>query len=77
MKWRYDQETDSLFIKLRESSYLESEEIAEGFIVDFDAQGNVVALDIQHASEKLDLQGIEMYGLRMPIRLHDAQEEPV
>ena len=50
MRFDYDKTTDSLFIKLSEGVYEDSEEIAENFIVDFDKEGRVIGLDIQHAS---------------------------
>ena len=37
----------------------EAREIAEGLVVDFDVDGNVVGLDIDHASRKLDLSKVE------------------
>ena len=38
-------------------------QIAQGLVVDFDAQGNVVGIDIDHASEKLDLKTLETGSL--------------
>lgn len=32
-----------------------SREIADGVVVDFDTDGNVVGIDVEHASTKLDL----------------------
>lgn len=63
MKLHYYAETDSLYIELRDVPGAETREIAEGLVVDFDAQGNVVGLDIDHASRKLDLSKIETIAL--------------
>ena len=41
----------------------DSREIAEGLVADFDAEGNIVGIDIQHASEKLDLKTLETEAL--------------
>lgn len=68
MKFGYDAETDSLYIELRPGGSVESEEIAEGFVVDFDAQGLVVGLDIEDASKKLDLTKIEWSPLPLKIK---------
>ena len=38
-------------------------EIVEGLVVDFDAKLDVVGLDIDHASKKLDLSVIETVAL--------------
>ena len=63
MKLHYYAETDSLYIELKDVPGTESREIVEGLIVDLDAQGNVVGLDIDRASRKLDLSKIETIAL--------------
>jgi len=63
MKLHYYPETDSLYIELTTAPGAEAREIAEGLIVDFDADGNVVGLDIDHASRKLDLSKVETVAL--------------
>jgi len=59
MKLHYYPETDSLYIELKSTPGAEAREIVEGLIVDFDANGDVVGLDIDHASKKLDLSVVE------------------
>jgi uncharacterized protein YuzE len=59
MKLHYYPETDSLYIELKEGPGAEAREIVEGLVADFDAEGNVVGIDIDHASRKLDLSKIE------------------
>jgi uncharacterized protein YuzE len=39
---------------------VESHEVKEGVVLDFDAEGNLTGVDIQHASQKLDLNSLEM-----------------
>jgi uncharacterized protein YuzE len=63
MKLHYYPETDSLYIELINVPGAEAREIAEGLVVDFDADGNVVGLDIDHASRKLDLSKVETVAL--------------
>ncbi|HVA89568.1 MAG TPA: DUF2283 domain-containing protein [Chloroflexota bacterium] len=63
MKLHYDAETDSLYIDLRAATSADSREVAEGVVVDFDASGRVVGIDIQHASEVMDLETIETEAL--------------
>ncbi len=55
MKLNYYPETDSLYIDLSEQPSVESREIAEGVILDYDAKGNVVGIDIDNASVKVEL----------------------
>jgi uncharacterized protein YuzE len=63
MKLHYCPETDSLYIELTNAPGTEAREIVEGLVVDFDADCNVVGLDIDHASRKLDLSKVEMIAL--------------
>jgi len=63
MKLHYYPETDSLYIELSSAPGSEAREIVEGLIVDLDAEGNVVGLDIDHASRKLDLSKVETIAL--------------
>lgn len=63
MKLHYYPETDSLYIELSTAPGAEAREIVDGLIVDLDADGNVVGLDIDHASRKLDLSRVETIAL--------------
>ena len=63
MKLHYYPETDSLYIELRNTPSVETREIANGLNADFDGQGNVVGLDIDGASTKLDLGTLEAISL--------------
>jgi uncharacterized protein YuzE len=56
MKLSYYADTDSLYIDLSSGKSVESREVSEGVVLDYDAQGNLVGLDIDHASRKLDLR---------------------
>ena len=59
MKLHYYRDTDSLYIELNSKPSEDSREIAQGIVVDFDADGNVVGIDIDHASKNLDLESLE------------------
>jgi uncharacterized protein YuzE len=63
MKLHYYPETDSLYIELNDRPGAGSREVADGLVVDFDEQGNVVGIDIDHASQKLDLSSLETSSL--------------
>jgi uncharacterized protein YuzE len=63
MKLSYDQEIDSLYIDLNERPSADSREIQDGVVIDVDAQGRIVGIDIQHASEVLDLATLETQSL--------------
>ena len=55
MKLNYYAETDSLYIDLSERPSAESREVSEGVVLDYDAQGNLVGIDIDNASKKVEL----------------------
>lgn len=55
MKLNYYPETDSLYIDLLEQASAESREISEGIVLDYDAQGNLVGIDIDNASAKVEI----------------------
>ena len=63
MKLNYHPETDSLYIDLSEQTSVESREISEGIVLDYDADGNLVGIDIDNASEKVDLQKLTISKL--------------
>ena len=53
MRLKYDEHVDALYIRLKETPYHESDEIREGFIIDYDKDGNIVAIEILDVSEYL------------------------
>lgn len=63
MKLHYYPETDSLYIEFRAVAGVETREIASGLNADFDGTGNVVGLDIDGASTRLDLGTLEAVAL--------------
>ena len=63
MKLRYYAETDSLYIDLSEKTSVESREVAGGVVLDFDGEGTLVGIDIDHASALLDLTTLETGSL--------------
>ncbi|NCR40962.1 MAG: DUF2283 domain-containing protein [Microcystis aeruginosa W13-11] len=55
MKINYYPETDSLYIHLTDKPSVDSQEISEGVVADYDELGNLVGLDIDNASKKVQL----------------------
>jgi uncharacterized protein YuzE len=64
MQFDYDKETDSLYIRLAPGGSTESEEVSENLILDYNAEGHVVGIDIQHASTRLDMKSIHVEGFK-------------
>jgi uncharacterized protein YuzE len=59
MKLLYDRSTDSLYIDLNAKPSVDSLEVIDGVVLDVDAEGRLVGIDIQHASNILDLSTLE------------------
>ena len=55
MKINYYPETDSLYIDLSSKTSVDSREVSDGIVLDYDADGNLVGIDIDQASVKLDI----------------------
>jgi len=63
MRFHYYQDTDSLYIELSDKVSADSDEVAPGVVLDFDAEGHVVGIDIEHASKVVDLSKLEAESL--------------
>ena len=63
MKLNYHPDTDSLYIDLSERPSVDSREISEGVVLDYDAEGNLVGIDIDNASRKIDLKHLTLSKL--------------
>jgi uncharacterized protein YuzE len=68
MKLNYYPETDSLYIDLSEKTSMESREISEDIVLDYDEAGNLVGIDIDNASKKVQLK--ELILSRLPSNVH-------
>ncbi|MCL5104367.1 MAG: DUF2283 domain-containing protein [Armatimonadetes bacterium] len=65
MKLNYYPETDSLYIDLVDRPSVDSQEVKPGVVLDFDADGNLVGIDIDHASKVVNLSRLEIETLPM------------
>lgn len=63
MKFHYYPETDSLYIDLSTKTSAESREVSEGVVLDFDDNGKLVGIDIDNASQIVDLSRLEAEAL--------------
>ena len=68
MKLSYYPDTDSLYIDLSEQPSVESQEISEGIVLDYDASGNLVGIDIDNASKKVQLKELILSKLPTDIQ---------
>lgn len=70
MKLNYHPDTDSLYIDLTERPSVESREISAGIVLDYDAGGNLVGIDIDNASRMVDLKRLVLS--RLPGKVENA-----
>jgi uncharacterized protein YuzE len=55
MKIKYFQDTDTLYIEFRPGNVAETRDLDENTLLDLDAQGNICAMTIEHASTRADI----------------------
>jgi len=63
MRLHYYPETDSLYIDLAERPGAQAREVAPGVNLDFDSEGALVGIDIDHASRIVNLSSLEAESL--------------
>ncbi len=63
MKFHYYPETDSLYIELSEKPSVDSKEVAPDVVLDFDNEGQLVGIDLDHASKFVNLSRLEANSL--------------
>ena len=62
MRMHYDQKTDALYLRLDDSKVIESEEVKPGIVLDFNAEKQVVGievLDLKRRVPKADLKQLK------------------
>ena len=72
MKLNYYPDTDSLYIDLAEQPSVESREITEGVVLDYDAAGHLVGIDIDNASRKVELKQLTLSKLPLIVQTMSA-----
>ena len=63
MKISYDKATDSLYIHLADRASVDSDEVKDGVVLDYDANGALVGIDVQHASKRADITKLSVSHL--------------
>ena len=77
MKLHVDPEADALYLRLNESKIIESEEVAPGVVLDYDANGEVVGVEILSLSERgVDINKLDFQTLRAPATETLVKEAP-
>lgn len=64
MKIQYFEDTDTLYIVFKQGEVNETRDLDENALVEFDAQGNLVSMTIEHAHERTDLPDFSFQQVR-------------
>ena len=72
MRIHYSHEADALYIMLKENDIVNTDEITEDIIMDYDKDGNVVGIEVLSASEKADtkqliIQSFDKVMIEQPV----------
>lgn len=63
MKISYFKDTDTLYLELKGTDVVESQDLDENTILDIDSDGNIVAITMEHASARTDVQNLVLSGI--------------
>ena len=66
MKIKVDLESDALYFRISEDAIEESEEVSKGFVVDYDARGKVVGIEVLNVKEKFKMEDLIGLKIEMP-----------
>jgi uncharacterized protein YuzE len=68
MRINYYAETDSLYIDLSSKPSVDSREVSDGIVLDYGADGNLVGIDIDQASTKLEIKELILNKLPSEVK---------
>jgi uncharacterized protein YuzE len=60
MNFKYNSESDMLYIELANGISTESEEVAPNIVLDYDESNQVIGIEIEDASKLIDLSRLEI-----------------
>ncbi len=67
MRVRVDTKADAVYLNLTDRPVQESEEVADGIVVDYDAEGRIVGVEILEASRRTgDATALHNFSLEIP-----------
>ena len=74
MKLQYYPETDMLYMMLQEGVSIESEEVAPSIVLDYNENNQVIGIEIEDASQRIDLSKLEVTALPLvAFAFHNAK----
>ncbi len=68
MRINYYPDTDSLYIDLSSKPSVDSREVSDGIVLDYGEDGNLVGIDIDEASTKLEIRELILSKLPAEVK---------
>ena len=65
MKLHFDKEADALYLKLDESAIIESEEVRPGIVLDFNADDQVVGIEILGLGKRMPADALKEVAVQV------------
>ena len=63
MRLEYFSDTDTLYIQLRDEQGADAREVADDVVLDFNETGVVIGIEIEHASQRMDLRDFHLSAI--------------
>ena len=63
MKMSYFDDTDTLYIEFSESDIVETKDLDENTLLDLNSSGQIVAITVEHASQRTDVNNLVLSGI--------------
>jgi len=60
MRLEYFPDTDTLYIQLRDVPGADAQEVADDIVLDFSEAGEVIGIEIEHASQRMELSDFHL-----------------
>jgi uncharacterized protein YuzE len=77
MLFQYYPDTDMLYLKLAEAASTESEEVADGIVLDFDHNNRLIGIEIENAASFVELSRLEVSALPITDLIFSGRTDPV
>jgi len=61
MKLKIDKEVDALYLRLDDSAIVESEEVQQGVILDFNSEKRVIGVEFLGISKRVDVETLRSF----------------
>lgn len=63
MKMSYFEDSDTLYIEFSSEDVAETKDLDENTLLDIDSNGNIVAITMEHASQRTDIGNVTLSGI--------------